>query len=272
VISYCIAVYRPIYARMLVQDLILKTSACYEILIWLNVEHAGLEQFLRACRSQGRPVRIVGKSVENIGMLAYRQLFEAASYDLIVQIDDDVVCFSRGIAEMAAKLFDRFRRVRQIVSDVWQDEFTTGARPTAKHYRCFDAKEGLYDGPIDGWFSIYHRSVLATLLRLEYRPYFPIGGLMQRELKRQGLLGLLCTRMRVFHVIGPEYASLFGMLDLEIEKYRRLGRTDIVDWYVRASAALPAKSLLEQRFREIRRSVDHYPSAASALADTSRPQ
>jgi hypothetical protein len=44
--------------------------------------------------------------------------------------------------------------------------------------------------------------------------------------------------MKVFHVIGPAYAAAFGMLDFEIEKYRRLGRHDIVDWYEGSRAAL----------------------------------
>jgi hypothetical protein len=37
-ISYCIASYRPTYSTLLVQDLIRKTSAPYEILIWLNTD------------------------------------------------------------------------------------------------------------------------------------------------------------------------------------------------------------------------------------------
>jgi hypothetical protein len=51
--------------------------------------------------------------------------------------------------------------------------------------------------------------------------------------------GLLCTRMKVFHVIGPCYASLFGMLESEIRKYRDVGRPDIVEWYERSRDTLP---------------------------------
>jgi hypothetical protein len=54
--------------------------------------------------------------------------------------------------------------------------------------------------------------------------------------------------MRVFHVIGPEYASLFDMLDFEIAKYRSIGRGDIVNWYETARPSLPARGVLEQHY------------------------
>src|SRR5207247_445742 len=131
-----------------------------------------LEAFLAERAAGGHAVRVVGKSPENIGMRAFRTLFRAARHPLVVQLDDDVVCISRGIAERAARLFAKHPRVRQIVADVWQDEYTTGARPPLAGYRVFDAHEGLYEGPIDGWFSIYHRSILPLVDALRYETYF----------------------------------------------------------------------------------------------------
>lgn len=230
-ISYCVAVYRPIYARLLLADLARKTTAPYEILVWLNVADETLENEIAAAAAQGVPLRIVGRTPENIGMTAYRALFRAARFALIAQIDDDVVRLSRGIAERADRLFRRFPTVRQIVADVWQDEHTTGARPPLDQYRAYDAGEGLMSGPIDGWFSVYHRSTLPLLMALPYQAYFPLGAAARARLARRGQHGLLDLGMKVFHVIGPQYAEAFGMLDAEIEKYRRLGRADIVDWY-----------------------------------------
>jgi len=86
-ISYCIASYRPTYSTLLVQDLIRKTTAPFEILIWLNTDDERYEKFLEEQRSQGAPVRIVGKTRENIGMQAYPLLFAESQYDLIAQID-----------------------------------------------------------------------------------------------------------------------------------------------------------------------------------------
>jgi hypothetical protein len=246
-ISYCIASFRPKYSRLLIQDLICKTTAPYEILVWLNVDDPDYEVFLEELRSNGAPLRIVGRTPENIGMHAYPLLFEQTRHELIVQIDDDVIAISRNIAELAFEIFCTFPRVKQLVADVWQDEYTTGARPSMTAYRPYQPDYGLYDGPIDGWFSIFHRSVLPMIGQLPGSNYFPLGGLLRNQLKANGNLGLLCTKFQVFHVIGPPYVHYFGMLDFEIEKYRGLGRVDLVEWYETAKATLPETAELERR-------------------------
>lgn len=255
-ISYCIAAYRPHYASLLIKDLVRKTTAPFEILIWLNVDDAEFESFLAAQQKLDVPLRIVGKTPENIGMEAYPRLFAEARHELIVQIDDDVVAISKLIAEQAAEIFSQFPRVKQLVADVWQDEYTTGARPPMSCYRAYEPAQGLYDGPIDGWFSVFHRSALPFAAAAPRCHYFPLGGHLKNSLRANGELGLLCTKFKVFHVIGPQYASYFGMLDFEIRKYRRLGRADIVDWYESAKATLPDKAELEPRVKEIFAALD----------------
>ena len=255
-ISYCIASYRPHYSYLLIRDLIRKTTAPFEILVWLNADDAGYERFLEEQRGAGAPVKIVGKTPENIGMKAYSLLFQESRYELIVQIDDDVIAVSRKIAEQAHDIFSRFPRVKQLVADVWQDEYTTGARPPMSSYYAYQADYGLYEGPIDGWFSVFHRSVLPLTIESQSASYFPLGAQLRHRLRSSGSLGLLCTKFRVFHVIGPQYASYFGMLDFEIEKYRRLGRVDIVNWYESARATLPGKAELEPRVKGILAALD----------------
>lgn len=250
-ISYCIASFRPTYSALLIQDLIRKTTAPFEILVWLNTNDSSYEQFLEEQRARGAPLRMVGKTPENIGMQAYPLLFQEARYELIAQIDDDVVAVSRNIAEQASEIFSRFPSVKQLVADVWQDDYTTGARPAMSSYRAYEPEYGLYDGPIDGWFSVFHRSV-APLAQARYGDtYFPLGCLLRNRLRETGRLGLLCTRFKVFHVIGPQYASYFGMLNFEVEKYRRLGRADIVSWYESARETLPPREELSARIKNI---------------------
>ena len=248
-ISYCIASYRPTYSTLLVQDLIRKTTAPFEILIWLNTDDERYEKFLEEQRTQGAPIRVVGKTRENIGMQAYPLLFAESQYDLIAQIDDDVVAVSRNIAEYAAEVFCKFPSVKQLVADVWQDDYTTGARPPMSSYRAVEPD--LYEGPIDGWFSVFHRSVLPLAQSRYGDIYFPLGALLRNRLRETGRLGLLCTKFKVFHVIGPQYVSYFGMLDFEIEKYRRLGRHEIVNWYESSRATLPPPEELNSRVRSI---------------------
>lgn len=255
-ISYCVAIYRPTYARLLLADLVEKTSVPFEILVWLNVADAELEAEIAATIVRGVPLRVLGRTPENIGMRAYATLFGAARYPLITQIDDDVVCISRGIAERADRLFRRFPIVRQLVADVWQDEYTTGARPPFDQYQTFDAGEGLYNGPIDGWFSVYHCGIQPLLASLPFAQYIALGTAARARLRQRGQLGLLDCGMKVFHVIGPAYADAFGMLAFEIEKYRRLGRHDIVAWYEghRAGPTLPG--LLAARINAIQADLD----------------
>jgi hypothetical protein len=255
-ISYCIAAYRPPYVRRLIADLIKKTTVPFEVLVWINVADAELERCLSELVVSGAPVRVIGHTPDNIGMRAYLHLFEAARFDMITQIDDDVVCVSPQIAERAAAIFARHASIRQIAADPWQDAFTCGARPGMGAYRCVDARLGLYDGPIDGWFSIYHRSILPMLRALPYAQYCFIGGHIQGQLRHHRLQGVLCTRMQVFHVIGPEYASMFDMLDFEIAKYRAIGRSDIVNWYEGARAALPGRAVLEHHYALMRQQLE----------------
>lgn len=255
-ISYCIALYRPTYARLLIADLVAKTSVPFEILAWLNVADAALDADIAAACTRGVPLRVLGRTPENIGMRAYPALFRAARYPLIAQIDDDVVCISRGIAERAARLFQRFPAVRQLVADVWQDEHTTGARPPLDQYRVFDAAERLYSGPIDGWFSIYHRDIQPLLASVPSAHYTALGAAVRARLEQRGQAGLLDLGSKVFHVIGPAYADGFGMLDFEIEKYRRLGRLDIVAWYEGYRAAPVPAQWLSGRIEAIQGELD----------------
>lgn len=256
-ISYCIASFRAKYSRMLIEDLLRKTTAPFEILVWLNLDDPDFEGFIEMQRLMGAPLRIAGKTPENIGMRAYLLMFEQARHELIVQIDDDVIAVSRNIAEQAYEIFNRFPRVRQLVADVWQDDYTTGARPSMNAYRSYQADYGLYDGPIDGWFSIFHRSALHLVNQISGSAYLPLGAMLKNRLKASGQLGLLCTKFKVFHVIGPQYASYFGMLDFEIEKYRRLGRSDLVNWYETAKETLPRTDELETRVNGILADLDH---------------
>ena len=261
VISYCIACFRPVYARQLIEELIDKTTVPAEILIWMNVVSPDFEQFVAGRISAGANIRIVGRTPENIGMTAYNHLFNASCSEMVVQIDDDVVCISPGIAETAQEIFRRFPNVGMLTADVWQDEYTTGARPPLQKYREFDRPYGLYEGPIDGWFAIYRKSSLAQCSPIRSARYLNLGAEIKRELQSRGLAALLCVRMQVFHVTGPVYASHFGMLETEIVKYRAVGRDDMVAWY--SNATLPPAAELATRVAQIRQSLAEAPAAAA---------
>jgi len=257
-ISYCITCYRPRYATLLIDDLVRKTSVPFEILLWLNVDDQEFEHWLHQKQIGGYPIRIVARTPHNIGMAAYFHLFDASRFDMVTQIDDDVVCVSPRIAETASEIFARCHDVGMLAADVWQDEYTTGARPPLEQYRIADRERGLYDGPIDGWFAIYRKSCLHLCRKIERGRYVYIGGRMQGLLRENGLRGLLCTGMKVFHVMGPQYVSYFGMLDFEIAKYAGVGRTDMVRWYSEARNSLPSYEELHRRVQAIRSSLEGF--------------
>lgn len=251
-ISYCICVYRPRLFYILLEDLIRKTSTPYEVLIWLNTRAPDLEDHVDRLSYRGVPVRIVGVSPENIGMLGYKMLFKSARYDLIAQVHDDVVCISRKIAERALEIFSAHKDVQQIVADVIQDSFTTGGRPGDDAYSLSDESSGLFAGPVDGWFSIYHRATLQLLLDAPYEPYFYLGSYMQMQLRARKKEGMLCKGMKVFHLAGPAYAQLFETVETEIKKYHSLGNKTAAEVY---SSLKTTPEMLSQMAEQYRSSI-----------------
>lgn len=252
-ISYCICVYRPRLFYILLEDLIRKQTSPYEILVWINSRTPELEGYIDRLNYRGVPVKVVGSSVENIGMLGYKMLFKSAKYDMIVQVHDDVVCVSNKIGEIASGIFKAHPKVKQIVADVVQDAFTTGGRPADDAYTVFDEESGLKTGPIDGWFSIYHRSILGLLLDAPYEPYFYLGSYIQMQLRAKKMEGLLCNKIKVFHIAGPAYARLLETSETEARKYTQLKNTKMADLYL---AMKPDESVLEQMTREYKKSAE----------------
>jgi hypothetical protein len=238
--------------------LVRKTSVPYEILLWLNFESPELVAFVLDLQMVDVPVRVVGITPQNIGMAAYRHLFEQSRYDIITQLDDDVIRISPGIAQKATAIFKAFPQVKQLVADVWQDQWTNGSRYPMSHYAEVDKNYGLYLGMIDGWFSMYHRSMMPILMEMEYKHYFLVGTTAHFMLRERKLYGLLCTKVKVLHLSGPNYCHFFGMLDSEIEKYRLIGRDDMVAAYQTAKLQLPPPEQLGESLQFACNSIDSF--------------
>ncbi len=219
-ISYCICCQRPPMASFLIKDLIKKTTVPYEILLWMNTDDKDLLDLIGKEKKAGAPIEIVGSTKHSIGMVGYKILFQRAVHDMIVQVEDTVIMVSRRIAEKAAAAFTKNPKVKQIVADVIQDKYTTGGRPPMKDYKPLDTTDELYDGPVDGWFSVYHRSVLPYLMEAPYERVFFLGSWMRARLSMAGELGVLTTRFKVFNTAGPAYANFFGTVKDEIKNFQ----------------------------------------------------
>jgi len=252
-ISYCVCVYRPRLFYILLDDLIRKTGVPYEILVWLNTRAPELEAYIERLALRGVPVKVVGSSPENVGMVGYKMLFLNAKYDMIAQVHDDVICISRNIAKKAAAIFKKHGKVKQIVADVIQDSFTTGGRPGDDSYIQVYEEERLFSGPIDGWFSIYHRSILPIVVEAPYAPYFYLGSYVQMQLAASKKEGLLCKAMKVLHLAGPAYSQLFETVESEARKYMGLGNKEAADRYLNMK---PSPELLDQMCQQYKKNVE----------------
>lgn len=257
-ISYCIAAYRPTLCKLLVQDLARKTSVPYEILIWNNTGDMAFENFLVEQSRAGVQVNIVGSTPDNIGMRAYQHLFKAAKYPLVVQIDDDVVCVSRRIAEICTEIFGKHPKVRQVVSDIWVDDLTWGNKPPKTHYKPWNDEDGLLRGPVDGWFNVVHSSVIPLVLeKVKFGKFFSLGLEIRAMLEREGMLGLLCQKFKVFHVVGGPYLSYYGMLEAEGRKWAMLNGKESGDKFIaKMGKGLPSHEVLENKVKHIHATLD----------------
>jgi hypothetical protein len=251
-LSYMLPSYRAFYTSRLLGEIAKKTTLSYEFLIWLNLSDAGLESYIRTLISAGCPIRIVGKTPENIGMAAFKPMIEQAKGEMLVQLEDDVLFVSRRAGEIAGDIFARRPDIGMLTADVWQDEFSNGGHPRPEHYKCVDEADQLYEGNIDGGFSVYPRKYVPLLLQTVFPQYFGMGAAMHCRLQGAGKKAYKCRRMRMFHLCGPVYHSLFpGMLEFELAKYRRIGHKGMVSVFEAQSKTLPPREILEQRFRAI---------------------
>lgn len=257
-ISYCITCYRPKYDVMLIEDLIRKTTVPYEILTWINTPDRSIVDFIGGLSAKGIPIRVVGDTPENIGMNAFKKLFLASQYELITQLDDDVLRVSPGIAEKCLSIFRRRREVKYLVADTWIDEYTNGNRPGMGSYKAYAPEDGLYDGPIDSWYGVYHRSILPVLMQAPYEKYFYLGSFVRGILPRFNQIGCLCTKFKVFHGCGPAYHYAFGLLDHEIGKFNSVNMKHMADAYEKARAGLhPAERILA-KFEVAKQHIDTF--------------
>lgn len=258
-LSYMLPCYRAYYTSRLLGEVAKKTTLPYELLLWLNLKDDGLERYIQTLISAGHPIRVIGKTPENIGMAAFKPLIEQAKGDLLVQLEDDVLFISRKAGEVAQEILARRKDIGMLSAEVWQDEISNGGHPRPEHYTCVDALDQLFEGPIDGGFSVYPRSSVPLLLQSGFRVYFGMGCGMHLRLNSLGMKAFKCRRMRIFHLAGAPYHSLFpGMVEFEMEKYRRVGHRQMVQVYENEMKNLPPKAVLEQRLRAIENYHDSF--------------
>lgn len=254
-ISYCVCLSRPSQGSMLLRELVEKTKVPYEILVWMNTADQRLVDTIQTLQAELVPIKVVGSTPHDMGMQGFRVLFEHARYDMIAQVDEHIILMSQGIAEKAAAIFKKYKDVKMLVPDVIQDVYTDGARPPMDQYKPFDENNGLYDGPVDGWFAIYDRALFPALYDVTYERNFFLGSWARGKAISMKFRGLLCTQMKVFHAYGPAYAETFGSRLEEAERIRYFGNHPLADLY--QSCGVTPENVREMRLRidQVRRQL-----------------
>lgn len=230
-ISYCICLSRPAQGVMLLRELREKTKVPFEILVWMNTADQRVKDTIETMQAEKVPIKVIGSTPLDIGMIGYRILFEHAKYDLVAQVDDHVILISQGIAERAEAIFKKHKDIKMLVADVVQDRYTDGGRPPMDQYKVVDEAAGLYDGPVDGWFAVYQRDLIPGLLDAPYERHFFLGSWARGKAISMKGRGLLCTRMKVFHAYGQSYGEMFGSRLEEAARFRKIGNQALADIY-----------------------------------------
>lgn len=249
--SYLLLVLRPYYASCLLSEIVRKTTANYEVVVWMNCESRTFEDYVMSLSKRGLPVRIVGRTPENIGMCAFRSMISEAKGDLLIQLDDDVIMISRRAIEEARKVFSSRPEVGLLCACTWQDEYTRGAHARPQDYVLRDPEHLLYDGVIDGGFTFYPQASRPFLMKASFSKYGGLGAETVYHLEQAGKSSHLSRRIKMFHLHGPVYHWYFNHLGAEILKYRSVGFGAMADLYEKHSE-FPSRALMRDRLEEIR--------------------
>ena len=165
-------------------------------------------------------------------MAAYREaVSRAPRYPLIAQIDDDVVCVSRG--HRAAR--------RPAVRAVSRGAATGGGRVAGRTHDRRAAADGTLPA-FDADEGSVHRADRRLVCDLPplgpaAAARCPNGAVFPSRCRYRAAAGTprATRRARLRHEglsrHRAGYAAAFGMLEFEIAKYRRLNRLDVVGWY-----------------------------------------
>lgn len=172
------------------------------------------------------------------GLNAYKKLFPLAKGRYIIELDDDVLAFPKGIDKIFEDYMLAFRDFGYLALNVIQNEHTNGSKPPADHYTLLE-RNGKYleAGDTGGWCSCFRKKDYRKI-KIPFRFTAlsftrPEDGQLQKWFK--ALLRLKSGIIRdhyCLHASGPYYASQFANMDREIEKYQHAGLSHIAQEYI----------------------------------------
>lgn len=207
----------------------------YEFWIVDNGSKDGTVELLKDLEQKDANLKIKYNKKNN-GLKSYKKLFYKCTGDYIITIDDDILDFPENFPLNLVHAIDTAVDFGYIALDVFQDEYTNGAKPEATKYIDMDY-DGftLQKGPVGGWCSILRKSDFNK---------FKIKFFFERMTMKNGddkilnslvsYLGLkrgILKDVKCLHACGPYYSKKYGYLERDIEKYKKVGLDSFVEAY-----------------------------------------
>jgi GT2 family glycosyltransferase len=180
----------------------------YELIIWDNASTDGTKQFLN---SLSNPSIIIKFSDDNLGTNAKGKAASICKGEFIIGIDDDVLSFPGNWLRDMIKAYKSVPRLGYLSTDVIQNEYTTGAKPSDELYfnKSFENGEiTIQFGPAGGWCFMISRNIykkIGNFADIKGRIFFSEDGDFLNRLKSKGYRFGILKDVKVFHATGDHY-------------------------------------------------------------------
>jgi GT2 family glycosyltransferase len=174
---------------------------------------------------------------KNQGLNAYKKLFEEASGEYIVDVDDDVLEFPMKSDVIFSDYMESFQDYGYLAFNVVQNEHTNGARPPLDEYiEDVRGEKTVLQGPAGGWCTCFrrddYRKLRRDFLRADLSMAYGEDSFLTETLQEQlSLKNGIIRDAHCLHASGPSYAKAYGHLDREIEKYAKAKLDSFVEDY-----------------------------------------
>lgn len=195
----------------------------YELIIWDNASTDGTKQFLEALKN---PLIKIKLSSDNIGTNAKCKAAAMCQGDFIVGIDDDVLSFPDNWIIKMLIAYKSVPRLGYLSTDVIQNEYTTGAKPSSDLYFNKSFVEGeiiIQFGPTGGWCFMISRKIfekIGNFADIHGRIFFSEDGDFLNRLKSKGYRFGILKDVKVFHATGDHYnKNYMDIYEIKMKDY-----------------------------------------------------
>jgi len=241
--------------RKCVENVLLRTAAASEIVVWDNASTDGTATYLETVTDPR--VRVV-HSPENVGMNGYARGFRLTSAPYLVEVDDDVVDAPQGWDLALLEAYERLPEIGFLAADLIDDPHDIAAniryhvRPHEYHPSEINGVS-LLEGPAGGGCAITSRALADQVGGFRERPgeiFWLEDQAYQVEIEKLGFRGAVLASLKVHHTGGPHYTAAIAEKDTYWETHfrRHMRRTAVKRLLLR----VPMATHLNARFRWFR--------------------